>query len=112
MQLDELHEYLDIALAVAAVLSILIAVSRVANRKLEKKMVETILSSTQQIRTDSNGGQSLNDVNRRVTELDEKLDLHIDTQSGVDHKRDMQFQELKYELAAIKRIASYPAEGE
>jgi hypothetical protein len=103
--MDALHDWLDVALAFAAVATVFIAVSRWSNHRLERKIVATIVASTAQIKTDTNGGQSLNDVNLKVNELQE-------AHEAAEHKRDMQHQEIKYELAAIKRIASYPAEGE
>jgi hypothetical protein len=103
--MDVLHDWLDVALALAALATVFIAVSRWSNHRLERKIVETIVASTAQIKTDTNGGQSLNDVNLKVNQLAE-------VQEEQAHQADMRHQEIKYELAAIKRIASYPAEGE
>lgn len=103
----QLHEYLDIFIAIAATFTIGFSVIRFYNRKLEKKIIDTMIVSTEQIRTNKNGGQSLNDVNKRVSVLHDRLEEHIDTQIAMDAKRDIQHQELKYELAAIKRIAGY-----
>jgi hypothetical protein len=101
----EIHDWLDILLAVVAVLTVFITLSRWTSHRLEKKIIATIVLSTKQIKTDTNGGQSLNDVNKKVDALAFELGEN-------EHRRDLQHQEIRYELAAIKRIASYPAEGE
>jgi hypothetical protein len=107
-----IHDYLDIVIAVLSIGAVMVTVFVWANRRFTRKILDVISTSTANIKTDANGGQSLNDVNVRVTEVASALFEHVERQQEVEHKRDLQYQKIEYELALIKRIASYPAEGE
>jgi hypothetical protein len=109
---DVLHDWLDILIAVTVLGGVVLAIGRYYNKRLERKIIDTLIASTKQIKTDANGGQSLNDVNVHVNELHDKFDAYVDVQQARDHRHDMQHQEIKYELATIKRLASSTTEGE
>lgn len=68
-----LQSWFDLFITVAAAVGLVLTVIRWADRKLEKRIVKEIQESTKQIATDSNGGQSLNDLHKKVDSLAEDM---------------------------------------
>lgn len=69
MNVDVLQEWFDLALAMAAVAAVLMAVLRWGNKRLEAKIVAELREATSEVRRDANGGQSLNDLHKKVDGL-------------------------------------------
>lgn len=112
MSVSDLTGWVGLFLAFSAAITVLIATGKWLGKRVEQRIVEVIVDSTSQIKTDANGGQSLNDVARGLKALTEALHTHIDEMREVEHKRDIDVERLHYELALVKRVASYPALGE
>lgn len=67
------QEWLNLALAVAAVLTVLIGVYRWFNRKFEQRIIREIREATYQIQPTANGGKSLVDLHKKVDYLADEL---------------------------------------
>lgn len=112
MSPDDVAKYLNLFLAIAASIAAVGAFIRWGQKSLKREILEQIIDSTSQIKTDANGGQSLNDVNRAVKDLAAALHAHTDAVRDMEHKRDAQIERLHYEIALVKRVASNPALNE
>lgn len=76
MSADLVAQYLELFLAFAGVIAALAAFVRWGNKGLEAKISEQIRESTEQIRKNANGGQSLKD-------LHDKVDMLVENQQAI-----------------------------
>lgn len=66
---DEYQAVFDLIIAGAAIVAIVISIVRFLNRSLERKIVQEIKEATTQIQPNANGGQSLNDLHKKIDAL-------------------------------------------
>lgn len=66
MSPDAVGAWLDLFLAVAAAVTVVVGVFRWFNRSLERKIVEEIREATRPIQPLTNGGLSLTDLHKKV----------------------------------------------
>lgn len=69
MTAESINQWFDLFLAVAAAVVVVGGLFRWLNRKLEARIIQEIHESTRQVRTNANGGQSLNDLHAKVDGL-------------------------------------------
>lgn len=80
MDADQIRDYIDLFLAMAAAVVVVATFIRWSSKKrdehvaqeareFEERVLDAIEKSTKQIRTDGNGGQSLNDLHLKVDGL-------------------------------------------
>lgn len=70
--------WLELFIALASVVGIIITVLRRGQRSLEEHITAEIEQATLQIQPLTNGGLSLSDVNHKVDALDAKVDTLIE----------------------------------
>jgi uncharacterized protein YoxC len=75
MVIDSLNAYLDLALAIGAVVVLVGGLFRWLNRSLEKRIVAEIKQATYQIQPNANGGRSLSDLHKKFDGLTQDVDL-------------------------------------
>ena len=73
MNLSNANAWLDLVLATAAVVAVVLGVLRWVNRAFEKRIVEEIRAATYQIQPNSNGGKSLVDLHKKVDHLADEV---------------------------------------
>lgn len=56
-----------------------------------------IAEATKQVRTDANGGQSLNDLHRRINEMDGKVEVVVEKVDGQQNQLDLIVELLRKE---------------
>lgn len=69
MQVSEFYLFIQIFLGVSAAIVVVGGFVRWADNKLEARIVKEIQDSTKQIQPDTNGGQSLRDLHRKIDSL-------------------------------------------
>lgn len=69
MTAQEIGQWFDLFLAVASAVVVVGGLFRWLNRKLEIRIIQEIHEATKQVRTNANGGQSLNDLHKKVDAL-------------------------------------------
>lgn len=72
MNLDVVKAWVDLALGFAAVVAVVVGFVRWGNRSLEAKILTELREATSQVRKDANGGQSLNDLHKKVDQICER----------------------------------------
>lgn len=75
MSVMDANAWLDLVLATAAVVAVVLGVLRWVNRAFEKRIVEEIRAATYQIQPNSNGGMSLRDLHKKVDTLTDDVAL-------------------------------------
>lgn len=75
MSVMDANAWLDLVLATAAVVAVVLGVLRWVNRAFEKRIVEEIRAATYQIQPNSNGGLSLRDLHKKVDTLTDDVAL-------------------------------------
>lgn len=75
MSVMDANAWLDLVLATAAVVAVVLGVLRWVNRAFEKRIVEEIRQATYQIQPNSNGGLSLRDLHKKVDTLTDDVAL-------------------------------------
>lgn len=75
MSVMNANAWLDLVLASAAVVAVVLGVLRWVNRAFEKRIVEEIRQATYQIQPNSNGGMSLRDLHKKVDTLADDVSL-------------------------------------
>lgn len=106
MKVSDIQVYSTLFIALCTSAVFVIGAGRWLSKRLEARIVDVIVDSTSQIKTDANGGQSLNDVSHAVKELANALHTHMDDVRDASHKRDAQIERLHYEIALVKRVSS------
>lgn len=66
---QDVQQWFDLALAVAAVVAVVGTLFRWINKRFEARIVSEIREATYQIQPTSNGGKSLNDLHKKVDSL-------------------------------------------
>lgn len=72
---SSLNPWLDLVLAVGAIVVMLAGLYRWANRSLERRIVAEIKEATYQIQPNSNGGKSLADLHKKIDALVTDVEL-------------------------------------
>ena len=75
MAVDSLNAYLDLALAIGAVVVLVGGLFRWLNRSLEKRIVAEIKDATYQIQPNANGGRSLSDLHKKFDGLTQDVEI-------------------------------------
>lgn len=75
MVVDLANAWLDMILATAAVIVLVVGIHRWANRKLEQRIIQTIKDATYQIQPNTNGGKSLSDLHMKVDGICQDISL-------------------------------------
>jgi sensor domain CHASE-containing protein len=69
MLVDMANAWLDLVLALGAVIVLIVGIHRWANRKLEQRIIASIKEATYQIQPSTNGGKSLSDLHKKVDNI-------------------------------------------
>lgn len=69
MSVEAAKAWLDLVLAVSAVILVVVGALRWGNRRLENKIISELRDATRQIQPNTNGGKSLADLHGKIDGL-------------------------------------------